>query len=151
VDQPGPGYIGSMRVTLRPAHDDDIDWIDFLYESVMRPHVERTHAWDPEIFRATFEADLTMVVVVDGDDLGMLEVEHRPDCVVLRDIQLDPMVQGLGIGGGLVRGVQEQGRARGVPVRLRVLAGNPARRLYARLGFVPYDEEPHATWMEWWP
>lgn len=140
-----------MHVQLRPATHEDVDWLEFLYESAMRPHVERAGAWDPELFRGSFDPDITMVVEVDGVESGMLEVEHQPGAVVLRDIQLDPMVQGRGVGTALVRGVMAQGRARGVPVRLRVLAGNPARRLYARLGFVPYVEEQDATRMEWHP
>ena len=43
---------------------------------------------------------------------------------------------GRGIGAHVVRRLQRQARASGVRLVLEVLEGNPALRLYERLGFV---------------
>ena len=50
-------------------------------------------------------------------------------------MQILPGYQGRGIGGGVIRAVLVQARQARVAVSLRVLRGNPAMRLYERLGF----------------
>ena len=47
------------------------------------------------------------------------------------------MFQRRGIGGGLLRLIQEEAGEAGAGLTIHVEAFNPARRLYERLGFVP--------------
>ncbi len=73
------------------------------------------------------------------------------DCDFIEEIALLPEAQGRGIGTRLVRDVLQAAQRRGVPVRLSVFTSNPARVLYARLGFrVTGIEEPRMA-MEWRP
>lgn len=53
---------------------------------------------------------------------------------------MHPDHQGRGLGTELLRRVLARADARRLPVRLQVLKGNPARRLYRRLGFVDAAE-----------
>ena len=43
-----------MNITLRQSKPEDLDWLDEFYESLMRPYVELTHAWDEKKFRKNY-------------------------------------------------------------------------------------------------
>jgi hypothetical protein len=61
-----------------------------------------------------------------------------------------PWVEALrrGVGSAIVRDVLARGRAARMPVRLRVLRTNPARRVYERLGFAVTRESATHVEME---
>jgi ribosomal protein S18 acetylase RimI-like enzyme len=63
--------------------------------------------------------------------------------VFVAQLEVDPTMQGQGIGTELLRRVIRDAERRMVPVVLEVLQANPrARELYERLGFVVTDEYP---------
>ena len=65
----------------------------------------------------------------------------------LEHFYLGPHHQGAGIGTAVLRALlAEQDRA-GVVVRLNVLRGSPARRLYERHGFTVDTEDPVDVFM----
>jgi ribosomal protein S18 acetylase RimI-like enzyme len=59
-----------------------------------------------------------------------------------------PEFQRDGIGTELVRRMLQRAKELDVPVRLRVLRVNPAKRLYERMGFVVTSEEPERFYMQ---
>lgn len=124
-----------MQITLRPAVAKDIDWLEPFYEGLMRPYVELTHSWSEVIFRESFNHKLVKIIQCDGSDIGMIKVEKRARFIFLGDIQIFRKYQNKGIGRKLITDVLEQARKNKLPVKLRVLKGNPAIRLYRRLGF----------------
>ena len=73
-------------------------------------------------------------------------MRRQSDEIRLFRVFLLPSVQNRGIGTRLVRDLLDEAAAAGLPLRLRVLRVNPARRLYERLGFVLSGEtETHFT------
>ncbi|MGC5413332.1 GNAT family N-acetyltransferase, partial [Streptomyces sp. DT225] len=56
-------------------------------------------------------------------------------------------LQGRGIGSGVLRRLLARTDAEGAPVRLNVLQGSAARRLYERHGFVTEREDPVDVFM----
>ena len=60
---------------------------------------------------------------------------------------LAPHLQGRGIGAGVLGGLLEQCDRDGTLVRLNVLQGSPARRLYERHGFRLETEDPVDVYM----
>ncbi|KAA0086849.1 GNAT family N-acetyltransferase [Mycolicibacterium sp. P9-64] len=81
-----------------------------------------------------FDLDRVRVIVVDGVDVGRLDVEERDDEVFLGLIELAPEYQGSGIGSRLIRELIDG--ADGKRVTLSVLGVNDrAYALYRRLGF----------------
>jgi GNAT superfamily N-acetyltransferase len=95
--------------------------------------------WDDSKFREFFDPNKTKVIQADGIDIGMLRVEEREDCIYLGDIQLDSAYRGQGIGTQLIETVIRSANIANKPVRLRVLKGNPAKKLYLRLGFLEIE------------
>ena len=140
-----------VQITLRPSHPDDLEWLDPLYESMMRPYVELTHPWDEHKFRDTFSTRNSSIIRLNGEDIGLLKVEPREDCICLGDIQIHPAHQGKGIGSSLIEELKTRSDREGLPIRLRVLKGNPARSLYERLGFVEIDELDNCHQLEYRP
>ncbi len=75
------------------------------------------------------------IVMLDGAAVGMVKAYREADAWILHQIQILPSHQGSGLGRRVVEAVIATARTSGLPVRLSVLDGNPARRLYERLGF----------------
>ncbi|OKJ01080.1 GNAT family N-acetyltransferase [Kitasatospora sp. CB01950] len=136
---------------LRPATDADLEPLVELRAAAMRPDLERLGRWDEhrvrQRMRDAYRAAHTAVVEVPGfpSPAGCLAVrpdEDRPDTVVLEHFYLDPVLHGRGLGTAVLRSALDDVDAAGQAVRLVVLQGSPARRLYERHGFGFASEDP---------
>jgi ribosomal protein S18 acetylase RimI-like enzyme len=136
-----------MRYELRPATAADYSFLYALHVATMKPYVSQEWGWDEqaqaERFRAHFDPSHLRIMVVDGEQIGVLEVEERQSELYLANLRILPRFQGHGWGtcvlGDLLRRAQE----RGIPLTLQVLRVNAgARRLYERLGLHVIEETP---------
>jgi len=124
---------------LRPATDDDYEFVFALQERTMRVYVEETFGpwddgWQRQFFAVNWRAGDSHIIEVDGEPAGRLQLEERDDTVYLANINILPEYQGRGIGAAVIGDVIRDAAPR--PVTLRVLKSNPeAQRLYERLGF----------------
>lgn len=113
---------------------------------VMRPDLERLGRYDPvrvrQRFLDAFAPEHTRVIVVDGEDVGLIAVRGEPDAVWIEHFYLAPGSQGRGLGSAVLADVLLEGSVGDErPFRLNVLQGSPARRLYERNGFVLERED----------
>lgn len=143
-----------LTYTLRPAAQTDHDFLYQLHIAAIRDAVEATWGWDEAFQRRYFEEHWDpgprQIIVVDGQDVGMVQVETYQDEIFLALIEVAPAWQGKGIGSAVIRDVQARAREGGLPVTLHVLKANPkARRLYERLGFVVVEEREERVVMRW--
>ena len=76
------------------------------------------------------------VIWSDGRRAGRLLVDRTGSAMQLVDIALSANVRGRGLGTRLIEELIREAQSKGVPLRLHVRGGNPAARLYQRLGFV---------------
>ena len=97
--------------------------------------------------RSNFE-DAKMVCV-DGEDVGLLKLSCANVEWHVHQFQVLPGYQGRGIGEAVLRLVLAKAKDANVAVSLSVLHGNPARRLYERLGFEPAGETPTDVKLMW--
>lgn len=129
---------------LRPASDDDFDFLYRLHRDTLKAYIDATWGWDEafhrQSFTGKFEPGRWQIVVVDGRDVGGLALETRDAELFLSGIYILPDHQNRGLGTTLLRGVLAQARRSGRPVTLQVMKVNPARRLYERLGFAIVGE-----------
>ncbi|MES2260662.1 MAG: GNAT family N-acetyltransferase [Pseudomonadota bacterium] len=155
----------SPSIELRPAAPADQPFLLRLYASTRGPE-SRLHGCDRNAetvlqnlqFRAQ-QTDLLMqypdaevtIIVERERSIGRLYVNYDVDEVRLIDLSLLPEYRGRGIGKGLLRGLQAHGRRLQLPVRLSVLLGNPAQRLYERCDFVMRGLDGMHAAMEWRP
>jgi ribosomal protein S18 acetylase RimI-like enzyme len=93
-------------------------------------------------YAARFPGAVEQVVVRDGRAIGRLWVDRSPGAWRLLDVVLLPEARGAGIGTAVLTGLLDDADAAGAVVRLTVDAGgDPARRLYARLGFATVADD----------
>ncbi|MFY9714310.1 MAG: GNAT family N-acetyltransferase [Microbacterium sp.] len=123
--------------TLRPSIDGDAAWIAELRAVVLRDDLERLGGYDAVRVRRRFIDGFvpawTRVIVADGIDAGSISMRPDADDVWLEHFYLRPDLQGRGIGGAILGAVLQESVGR--RVRLNVLTGSSARRLYERHGF----------------
>jgi len=143
-----------MDFHLQPAGDEDQSFLAGLYTDVHAPEFLATDlpaaALEPLLamqhraqvmgYAAQFPAAVNEIVWISdqhGDErAGRLLVNTTAAEIRLVDVALLTRFRGHGVGTQLVRGVCDRARTANVPLRLSVHAGNPAQRLYERLGFI---------------
>ncbi|WP_406124937.1 GNAT family N-acetyltransferase [Streptomyces sp. NBC_00989] len=139
---------------LRPASAADVEAIAELRAVVLRGDLERLGRYDArrvrQRLRDGFEPGCTWVIEVGGAFAGCVAL--RPDadahCHWLEHFYVGAQHQGRGIGSGVLAELLERCDRDGVRVvRLNVLRGSPARRLYERYGFVVEAEDPVDVFM----
>lgn len=131
--------------TLRPAHPDDVEPIAELRAVVMRPDLERLGRFDEhrvrQRFRDAFVPAHMSVIEAEGRFAGCVALRPAEDAHWLEHFFLDPALQGRGLGSAVLRTLLKRTDADGAPVRLNVLQGSAARRLYERHGFTMESED----------
>jgi GNAT superfamily N-acetyltransferase len=136
---------------LRPAVAEDIEPLVELRAIVMRPDLERLGRFDPhrvrQRLRDAYDPAHTWVVEVGGAVAGCVALRPGDDAYWLEHFYLAPESQGAGIGGAVLARLLDRSDGEGVPVRLNVLRGSAARRLYERFGFVVEAEDAVDVWM----
>jgi ribosomal protein S18 acetylase RimI-like enzyme len=140
----------------RPADPTaDFEVLFALRESGFRDHVERVYGrWDDAEQRRHLANDLAEApyeIVEDGagEPIGCVAVTKHADHDFVEDIIIVAALRGRGLGTRLMYEFMDDARARGVPLRLSVLDGNPVRALYERLGFRVTLVVPPRTKLEW--
>ncbi|MFF2629221.1 GNAT family N-acetyltransferase [Kitasatospora griseola] len=137
--------------TLRPATDADLEPLVELRAAVMRPDLERLGRYDEhrvrQRMRDGYRPAHTSVLEVPGSAspagcLALRPDERRPGALVLEHFYLAPALHGRGLGTAVLRAALDDADAAGLTVRLTVLQGSPARRLYERHGFALASEDP---------
>jgi len=110
-----------------------VDWSDAQKTAFVRQQFEAQDAYYREYYDpASFE-----VIEVKGEPVGRLYVARWEDEIRIVDIALLPEHRGRGVG------TAERKR-----LSIHVEVNNPARRLYARLGFAPVEERGVYVLME---
>ncbi|MCT9075072.1 GNAT family N-acetyltransferase [Streptomyces fulvoviolaceus] len=131
---------------IRPASVADVEAIVEVRAVAMRPDLERLGRYDEhrvrQRFRDAFEPAHTWVIEVGGELAGCVALRPAEDAHWLEHFYLAPHLQGSGIGTAVLSRMLERCDREGVPVRLNVLQGSPARRLYERYGFTLETEDP---------
>ncbi|WP_030797825.1 GNAT family N-acetyltransferase [Streptomyces sp. NRRL S-337] len=135
-----------MEWELRSAQPADIETIVELRAVVMRPDLERLGRFDEhrvrQRLRDSFSPRYTSVIVADDAFAGCVTVRPTEEGRWLEHFYLAPGLQGRGLGSAVLRTLLERIDADGVPVRLNVLQGSAARRLYERHGFTMEAQDP---------
>jgi ribosomal protein S18 acetylase RimI-like enzyme len=141
--------------SLRPATDDDYDFLYDLNRLALGEYVAQVSGWDEkweqQNFRERFDSDRRQVIRINGEDVGAFGFYADSDHVLLDYLAILPEYQRRGIGSRLIRSVIEEARKSGKPVRVQVLKPNPAAELYKRLGFVITEETERHFVMKWSP
>jgi len=136
---------------LRPASADDLEAVAELRAVVMRPDLERLGRYDDhrvrQRLRDGFVPANTWVIEVRGTFAGSVALRPAENTYWLEHFYLAPELHGTGIGSAVLTGLLQRCDREGHAVRLQVLQGSPARRLYERHGFTAESEDPVDVFM----
>jgi ribosomal protein S18 acetylase RimI-like enzyme len=157
--------IADESITLRPAAEDDQDFLLELFKS-SRGDDLRGLGWDEEriseFLEMQYEAQQNFVtadhpkltdqiVLAEGTPVGHFAVEQRPNEIRLVDLSLLPEHRNCGTGALLIQELQAQAAAAKRPLRCQVIRFNRAVGLFERLGFRRTSETGTHFQMEWLP
>ncbi|WP_342705563.1 GNAT family N-acetyltransferase [Burkholderia arboris] len=139
-------------ISLRTASDTDLPFLLTLRRLTMTEHLQRVGAPTDDAahdqrIRAHF--DDAMIVCEGAAAIGLLKVTRAAGEWHVHQIQILPAHQGRGIGEAVLNALLADAAREHVPVSLSVLHGNPARRLYERLGFRLASETGTSASMIW--
>ena len=148
---------------LRPVEDSDRSFLLEVYASTRATELELV-PWDEaqrqafvkmqfeaqdEHYRAKFPEASYNIIVHDGEPAGRLYVLRNETQIRILDITLLPQYRNSGIGTPLIRGLMDEAKSLGLPVRIYVENFNPSRALFERLGFSQIDETDFNLLYEW--
>lgn len=131
---------------LRPATSDDEAFLLALRKQTMTEHLSRVGlGLDDEHHRQRLLANYAdaCVICVADEAIGLCKAYRSETAWVLMQIQVAPAWQGRGVGADIITALIAQARQEELPVSLSVLKGNPAKRLYERLGFREFAQSEH--------
>ena len=136
------------RISLRPAlMPDDEPFLQELYastrddlngiipdESQMRQLLMVQYNGQKATYSAEFPNATDQIVMLDGEPVGRLMLDHRRDSIHGVDIAIMKSERNRGVGTGVLEVLFEECTKRGIYFSLNVAKNNPAMRLYERLG-----------------
>jgi ribosomal protein S18 acetylase RimI-like enzyme len=154
-----------ITLEMREARAEDLGFLFALYCDVRGPEVS---AWGwPAVQRDTFlrmqfeaqrwsyqaaypEAS-NQIVCSGGVAIGRRLVARTMEWVHLVDIALLAAYRNQGIGTRLIQELMDDCDAQNGALSLQVMRGNPALRLYQRMGFGEIGVDPMYIQMQWIP
>jgi GNAT superfamily N-acetyltransferase len=124
---------------VRPASMADVEAVAELRAVVLRPDLERLGRYDEhrvrQRLRDAYDPAHTWIVELGAVFAGCVALRPGADGRWLEHFYLDASVQGQGVGTGVLRWLLARCDRDHAVVRLSVLRGSAARRLYERHGF----------------
>ena len=141
-------------LSLRRAKTEDAEFVFGVLKETMREYAVATWGtwWEEESQRETAEqvsAGKTEIIELDGVPIGIQFIERSGTHIQLEQLYIVKAFQRRGFGTELLKRLLVEAKESNLPIRLRVLAVNPAKRLYERLGFVVIQRTPERFFMEW--
>lgn len=143
----------ALGAALRPMTDADLPFTAALYASTRaeelapvpwpdeakRAFLAQQHAAQHAHYRQHYQGMDAWIVERGGAAVGRLYLYDMPGEIRIVDISLMPEARRQGLGAALLRDVLAT--AAGRSVSIHVEKNNPARTLYARLGFTIADDD----------
>jgi GNAT superfamily N-acetyltransferase len=152
----GRSSILKNHLTVRRATAEDAEFAFRVLKETMREYAIATWGtwWEDESRRETDEqvtAGRTEIIELDKVPIGVQLVDRTGTHIQLVQLYIAKAFQRRGFGTRLLKRLLVEAGESNLPIRLRVLAVNPARGLYERLGFVVVEMKAERYFMEWVP
>jgi len=139
-----------MDVAFRPARLQDFDYCAKLYFAEMERFIvelQLDRAAQAAGFRERWRVGEVRLITLDGLDIGWLQTQTEDGALFLAQLFVQSSCQRRGIGTLVMRRLIAEAAHAGDAVTLGVVRGNPALRLYQRLGFRVTHEDSRKFYM----
>jgi GNAT superfamily N-acetyltransferase len=138
-------FLVALYASTRAEEFAHLGWPEDMERAFMAMQFDAQHSH----YRRSHPGALCQVLEQRGCPIGRLWVAQDARSLTVLDISLVAEMRGQGIGGACLRHVLRRAGAAGLDVELQVVHGNPARRLYERLGFRPVADSGVRVAMAW--
>jgi GNAT superfamily N-acetyltransferase len=142
-----------LILALTPAQQEDEAFIFDTFKAAMKDYVQWAWGWDEDAQRKGLLNQKNLagfqIISLFGERVGALLLERSDELHYLRTIFILPKYHKRGIGGLVMQSLQQNAQADSKTLHLRVIATNPAQRLYARLGFKVIEQDAKTLLMRW--
>ena len=143
----------STAFTIRQSNVDDAPLFYRVIEQTMREFIISTWGrWnESRVLQESLEDSISpnsQIIQIGGIGVGVFLVERLPTHIQLEQIYLLPEYQRLGIGSALMHSLIKEASQTMIPIRLRVMTINPAKKFYEKLGFIVSEVTPEFFFME---
>jgi GNAT superfamily N-acetyltransferase len=122
-----------------PVTEADFEPLLAIRRDVMREHLERVGRYTPErsrqMFRGHFDEPGTRLILQGGVRVGCVGFRRHDHEIRIDSFYLERRLHGSGLGTVILKALLAEADTTGLPVRLEVLTGSKADRLYLRHGF----------------
>lgn len=150
-------------ITLRPEQPEDEPFLFDVYAGTRQEELDAA-GWPPAVrsaflnmqfkaqrqgYRSSFPQADFQIILANGHAVGRMVVNRAPGELMLVDIALLPEHRSHGMGTALLKQLLREAEASGKPLRLSVIKGQRAGRLYQRLGFKKIGESDLRDELEW--
>lgn len=138
-------------LTYQKATENDLDYLLDLRIKTMVPHyADSGLPTDREsaLKRILYEFDKAYIIFLDQHPVGLLKINRAAEKTEVLQLQIDPELQGRGLGRRILKNILDEASETGKTVSLSVLKTNKAQRLYSSLGFKTVGEDEHSYFME---
>lgn len=152
-------------IALRDAGPEDAAFLARLYAETRRQEVS-AWGWPPQqqewflqmqfdaqrrSYQASFPEAQDRIILCGDKPIGHVLTSDENGSIRLIDIALVEEERGQGIGTSLLRSLMQECLKNDRALHLQVAQGNPAMRLYQRLGFESAGGDAVYLRMEWKP
>lgn len=165
-DFPVPEGLRAQGIRLRHQTEADLELIRTLYIDIRWDELQQV-PWSEQEKLAFLSDQFALqythyqkhyvgtefyIIEQNGQPIGRFYVDRlSPTEIRVVDLAFFRQHTGQGFGSAMLRAVQEQAAAAGLPATLHVEVFNPARRLYARMGFVDVETRGPYVFVRWTP
>lgn len=144
ADEP---FLAGLHAARRQVEMAGVDWPEAQKAQFLLDELKAQEAHYTEHYPGTDR----LIVELGTLPVGRLYVQRVPGEIRLLDIALMPRACGCGIGTALLRELLEESRVSGARILVHVEPDNPAKRLFARLGFSLLEQREGFDYMAWDP
>lgn len=144
-------YLRNTLVDVRPATEDDREYVYNLRKELMREYIEDVCWWNEEVervkFNNSFDPRYTAILGFMGNfPIGSVGLYVNSNFNMhVKYFYIQPDYQGNGIGTEVMGAINRVADDYGLDIRLEVIRNSPARRLYERSGFRLVSEGPRES------
>ena len=136
-----------MQYTLRKCAYDDFELLFELKKLCMKWYIEKIYDWDDEVQKTKTRNEINRnindmkIIEVNGRGIGVTTFSKADEYYRVGLIMIHPDYQNKGIGASIISDYIETAKADGKRIIIKTYIKNPARRLYEKLGFAPYETD----------